>query len=51
MTASAAFMLARWQPYAARYRLRLVPRQQVEPEASITLHPRHVIRMTLSEHA
>jgi cytochrome P450 len=33
---------------ARRYRLRLAPgRQQVEPEASITLHPRRGIRMTL----
>jgi cytochrome P450 len=32
---------------AARYRLRLTPGQRVEPEASITLHPRHGIRMTL----
>ncbi|HEX8422351.1 MAG TPA: cytochrome P450 [Pyrinomonadaceae bacterium] len=32
---------------ATRYRLRLTPGQRVEPEASITLHPRHGIRMTL----
>ena len=32
---------------ASRYRLRLAPGQRIEPEASITLHPRHGIRMTL----
>ncbi|HJR07486.1 MAG TPA: cytochrome P450 [Pyrinomonadaceae bacterium] len=32
---------------ASRYRLRLAPGQHVEPEASITLHPRRGIRMTL----
>jgi cytochrome P450 len=36
---------------AARYRLRLTPGQHVEPEASITLHPRHGIRMTLAPRA
>ncbi|HEX8633592.1 MAG TPA: cytochrome P450 [Pyrinomonadaceae bacterium] len=32
---------------AARYRLRLAPGHAVEPEASITLHPRHGIPMRL----
>ena len=36
---------------ASRYRLRLAPGQRVEPEASITLHPRHGIRMTLDARA
>jgi len=34
---------------AQKFRLRLVPDQKVEPVASITLRPRHGIRMTLEQ--
>ena len=35
---------------AQKFRLRLVPDQKVEPVASITLRPRHGIRMSLEQH-
>jgi cytochrome P450 len=42
----AALLLA---TIAQKFRVRLVPNQQVEPVASITLRPRHGIRVTLEE--